>query len=208
MRIPFNNHFDYINFREQVLMINRDINCLTFQTRDVLDILKRETIYTADYKKSMRQCNRCDYERISRELGFMPIWVFNPLQFGTRPQTTWDDDWFREGSLWNRFLEDAKITREAVKDLYLLEISINPIDLYRDPVYTYGYISVTDHISKNMLLGHYRLEFPDEDADDWLYPWLYPAVGNSDKCSFKETKQYIKERKFNPFTIAINKMKE
>lgn len=207
MRIIFNNCFAHTTFREEVLKLNESVHCLTFQTKDVLDVLNTNGVYRADCKKSIRQVNRHDYEHIVRELGYMPIWVFNPLQFGTTPQTTWQDEWFKEGSLWNRLIQDGNIGRDKCKGLELLEILVEPENLYPDPTFDYGYISVIDKITRDMLLGHYKLEFPDEDSDDWLYPWLYPARDNSDKCSFKETKQYIKIRKpKNSFESAMNLM--
>lgn len=195
MVLVFNNQFSHSTFREEVLQLNENVHCLTFQTKSVLDIIKNTGIYVPDYTKSIRQNYRKIYERLQNHLGFMPIWVFNPLQFGNTPQTIWNDDWFKDGSLWNRFIEDASIPRESVQDLVLLEISVKPIDLYPDPALDYGYISVTDKITKQDLLGYYTLAYPDEDAADWFYPWLYPGLDNSDLCSFKNAKQYIKESK-------------
>lgn len=194
MRIIFNNKFSHSTFREEVLQLNENVHCLTFQTKDVLSIIRRTGMYIPDYEKSIRRRNKPDYIRLTNQLGFMPLWVFNPLQFGTEPQTTWDDAWFKDGSLWNRFIEDASIPRESAKDLVLLEISVDPFNLYPDPALDYGYISITDKITKKDLLGYYTLAYPDEDADDWFYPWLYPGLDNSDACSFKAAKQYIKAR--------------
>lgn len=192
MRIAFNDKFSYSAFREDLLNLHENIHCLTFQTREVLDIIKHEGIYKPDSSKSIRQSNQRDYERITKELGFMPIWVFNPLQFGDSPQITWKDEWFNDGSLWNRLLEDATIPKEEAKYFTLLEISVNPINLYPDPVFDYGYISVTDKIEKKDLLGYYTLVYPDQESNEWLYPWLYPGLDNSMSCSFPIAKQYMK----------------
>ena len=207
MRILFNNKFSHATFREEVLQLKDGIHCLTFQSPIVKDIVMSNGVYEADYSKSVRQRNRWDYERITKEMGFMPIWVFNPLQFGDKPQTVWNDDWFREGSLWNRFVEDAGIDREMTKTLDLLEILVEPINLYPDPALDFGYISVTDRITKDMLLGSYTLVFPDEDADDWFYPHLLVDDWNTNMCSFTKSKQYLKERKSrSPFDNAASLM--
>lgn len=207
MRIPFNSKFAHETFRDEVLELEENVHCLTFQTPSVLEIIRNDGIYIADYDKSIRQRNKYDYRRITSQLGFMPIWVFNPLQFGDKPQTTWDDSWFAEGSLWNMFIEMASIPRECTERYSLLEISVEPKNLYPDPALDYGYISVTNQITKEMLVGSYALVYPDEEADDWFYPYLYPDSGNSNSCSFKDVKQYAKIKKQkDPFVNAASIM--
>lgn len=193
MSIKFNNKFAYATFEEEARELNKDVHCLTFQTEDMYKKLLTDGVYRANVEYGSRDGANDWYKRAEKQLGYVPIWVFNPLQFGEVTQCTWDTEWFREGGLWQRFMELAGFDRETIHERVLLEVRVNSCELKKDINLDYGCISIIKELHKEDVVGVYRLAYPDEDADDWYYPWIYPYGNNSELASFKHIMQFDEE---------------
>lgn len=186
MSYKYNQKFAYSTFEEEAVALNRPVRCLTFQGADAYEEIMNKGVYRPTLDKS-RRVNKHWYENIIEEQGYHPVWVFNPLQFGTEPQTTWDPEWFVDGSLWRSFLEICGLSEEIINDRLLLEIEVPSTDLKRDVTLDYGFISCLREIRKESIVAVYRLVYTDleqETNDDWFYPTIYPSRTNDERATF------------------------
>ena len=187
MGYKYNNKFAYRTFEEEAEEFNRPVRCLTFQGDEVYYAIMKSGSYKPDLDKT-RKANRGLYESYIKQLGFMPIWVLNPLQFGKEPTGLWDPDWFVDGSLWRKFLETCGMNEEIINNRLLLEIEVPSTALKRDVTLDYGFISVIPEIRKENFVAMYKLLYTDikhDSKDDWFYPTIYPHRFNDDRATFK-----------------------
>ena len=192
MGIKFNNKFAHATFEAEAAELNAPVHVLTFQDSVVLDILHEKSVYTADYEKATRVFNRPLYEEIEKELGYLPVWCFNPLQFGDDVSAVWKDEWFKGGGLWQRFMELGSYDKSCIHDKLLMEFRVQSTELKKDVVYDYGCMSILSGLELTQLVGTYVLKYPSEDDPNWYYPRIIPSVDNTELASFKEMKQYVK----------------
>ena len=188
MSFKYNNKFGYGTFEEQAKALDKPVHCLTWQGADAYEKLMSDGIYVPELDKCREQ-NDGYYKSLRDRLGYVPIWVLNPLQFGTEVNTKWDPEWFVDGSLWRRFLETCGLGEKVINQRLLLEVVIPSAELQRDITLDYGYISVVKELRKESLVGLYRLQYTDleqDTPDDWFYPTIYPSRDNKPEASFKE----------------------
>lgn len=175
------------HFEEEARALNKPVHCLTWQGADAYEKLMSTGIYRHELSLCREQ-NDQYYKSLRDKLGYVPIWVLNPLQFGSEVSTKWDPEWFVDGSLWRRFLETCGLGEEVINKRLLLEVVIPSAELKRDVTLDYGYISVVKELRKESLVGLYRLQYTDleQDTDDWFYPTMYPSRNNKPEASFRE----------------------
>lgn len=186
MPFRFNNKFGYSTFEEQARVLNKRVNCLTWQGEEVYHELMTNGVYRPVLERCREQ-NHYEYKSLRDKLGYIPIWVLNPLQFGTDVNTKWNPEWFVDGSLWRRFLETCGLDKEVINSRLLLEVSIPSTELMKDVTLDYGYISVVKELKKEDIVGIYRLLYAGKNnkTDDWFYPTLYPSRDNTPDASFR-----------------------
>lgn len=185
MPCKFNNKFAYSTFEEEAKAFNAPVHVLTYQGASVIEELNKNGVYRPEFDKSRTEDNGYWYQAVVKKYGYLPIWVFNPLQFGETPSGTWDPKWFDDGSLWRRFLEVGGLSEEIINKRMLLELVVHSTELMKDITLDYGFISVIKEIKKEQLVGTYKLVY-DEDSVDWFYPTIYPNKFNRWNSTFKK----------------------
>lgn len=189
-RLRYNGKFAYATFEEECKKLNKPVHVLTFQTEDAWKQLTTSGVYAANPDYGSRDGFNDTYKYMSDKLGYTPIWCYNPLQFGDNVSTTWNPDWFEGGGLWRRFIEHAAFDPQLICLRVLMEVCVPSTELIRDCVHDYGMVCMLKEIRLENLVGCYRLCYPDEDAEDWFYPWIYPFENNTEYASFKHAQQF------------------
>lgn len=114
--------------------LDREVRILTFQTWDVVEILRRNGVYRVDINKTLMPLQNFDYLRYKNTLGYVPVFVFHPLPWCDFPyQMEWEQEWFEDSRMWEYLLYKAGLTRSNIKDRFLLEFGIPGHSLYQDP---------------------------------------------------------------------------
>lgn len=185
MSYKFNNKFAYSTFEEECRALNKPVNLLTFQQDSVWYKIQKDGIYQPEVTDLSWTCSVSEYKSYKEKLGYIPIWCFNPLQYGEDVSTVWKPEWFAGGSLWKSFLEFAEFDMSTIHTLTLMEIRVDSKLLIKDCVHDYGRICMIKEIRREQLVGCYRLLYPSEDDDNWFYPTIYPFNANTDMASFK-----------------------
>lgn len=181
----YNNKFGYRTFEEEAKAFNAPVHCLSYQGEGVLRELEENGVYRPVADKC-REANKLWYAQCKMTYGYIPIWVFNPLQFGDEPQGTWDPEWFVDGSLWRSFLEVSAVGTEEINKRILMEIVVNSSELKRDPTLDYGFISIIEEIRPEQVVGTYKLVYRTKhETQDWFYPTIYPNKNNKESATFK-----------------------
>lgn len=185
-----NNKFAYSTFDEEIKEFNAPVHILTYQSPEVKEILKNDGYYKPNLEFS-REVNDSWYKSVVNKYGYLPIWCFNPLQFGDVPSGTWNPTWFDDGSLWRRFLEVGGLTEEIINSRLLYEFVVPATELKKDITLDYGFISVIKEVTYEQLVGTYQMVYDvKQETEDWFYPTMYPSADNKWNATFKKISNF------------------
>lgn len=191
MSYKFNDKFSWYTFEDECRDLNKPVHLLTFQDDSVYKELAAGRVYKASADYGSRDNNTGFYKALEGKLGYVPIWCYNPLQFSDDVSTVWKTDWFSDGALWRRFMEHSAFDTELIVLRTLIEIRVDSTELIRDCINDSGFVCMVKCIKPEQVVGCYRLVYPDEDADDWFYPWIYPFKDNTELASFNKIQQFM-----------------
>lgn len=149
---------------------NTKIRVLTFQSREVLDILLKKGEYNSDIDLSRESR---DYSLDIKQLeGANPIWCFSPVGLKTLYLNKFVKEDFLNGSLFDRFRCEMSLpSGESLNDLVLLELEI-PTENVKVGLTHNAYVGavVIPSISLSSLIATYSLEYKDGDGTSYFYP--------------------------------------
>lgn len=189
MPYKFNNRFAHANFKEELKTLSNKVHVMSYQGEYVYNSIVGGRRYYAEDSYSTQAGLMSSFKK---QLGYVPIWCFNPLQFGSDVSTTFNPDWFVDGSLWRRWLELLPFDEEEVNRRIVLELLVDPDRLTPDANLDYGFVSMLQYIDPKDFVGAYRLKY-DEDSDDWFYPTIYPFRNNKPDATFKYVTNFKKD---------------
>lgn len=146
---------------------------LTFQSKEVLELLLSETHYYADSTKSreMRDYSQ-DIEQLN---GYQPIWCFSPVGLSSVAKSNiFSECDFKDGSLFDRFRCEMSISKkEVLSSLFLLEVEIDASIPKRGLTHNayIGAVVIPELIEGN-LIAVYKLDYKASGAHKFFYPTL------------------------------------
>lgn len=167
------------------------VRLLTFQSREVLELLLRDGSYLADPTKSRE---RRDYkEDIAQLNGANPIWCFSPIGIRSvftpmkvKDNFSYED--FISGVFFQNFRCEMSLgSGEGLNNLFLLEIECNR-KLPKVGLTHNSYIGavVIPKLELNNLIAVYQLNYVDDDDFKWYYPDVTIINIYKDTPLFKE----------------------
>lgn len=173
------------------------VHGLTFQNKEVLDIILKDDIYYADINK-IRENNSYE-EDIEQSGGLIPIWCFSPIGLsGLSYKDTFIPDDFYDGNLFERFRQEMSLFETDLNKFEMLELVIPKDRLHRGLTHnSYFGAQVFNSISLNDLVAHYKLYYFKELGDSYdVYPYVRCLTCYQNQCLFPKDLQCFKRRKF------------
>lgn len=149
------------------------VRVLSFQSREVLDILLKDKIYHPCHKLSREGR---DYKLEKDTYGFKDvIWCFSPVGCKTiTPNKFIKDDFINGVKFFNFRCEMSLPSNECLNDLFLLELEY---DYYTPkPGLTHNacsYVYVIPELTMDNLVAVYRLNYDRRREAGWYYPEVF-----------------------------------
>lgn len=145
------------------------VTLLSFQSKDVLDIIFKEKIYKCDLSKTRESR---DYSKDVEQLGgCTPVWCFSPKMRRFNYKNRFSKEDFIDGNMF--FNYKCEISLRDLKDMnkfYILDLEV-PSHLIKVGLTHNDYEGavVIPEIRGEWLRGIYKLEYID-DKVTWYYP--------------------------------------
>ena len=159
---------------------NNSIKLISFQSKEVLKILKKDKVYRAELGKC-RESN--DYSEDIEQLGGRnPIWCFK----GVPSELTKES--FVNGCLFEKYKCEMSVSRKYISNLICLEINYKGIPKVGITHNDYPGAVVIPELKFEDLSAVYRIEYYAKDVlNSQFFPKVYVLEKFKDNCLFNKT---------------------
>lgn len=156
------------------------IRVLSFQSKEVLDILLSDKEYHPSFELSREGR---DYSLEKESYNFEDvIWCFSPIGWYNPPSNPriripgkFSKEDFTDGSKFFNFRCEMSLpNNESLNDLILLELEYNEDDLKKGLTHnSCNYVYVAPHLKLENLVAVYRLNYDRSREAGWYYPEVF-----------------------------------
>ena len=165
---------------ESVIRINniyksmgeQKIRLLTFQSKEVLQIIQRDGRYQSDCSKSREGASQKDYyiKDIEQLNGYNPIWGFSPIEMPKITDNKFKSEDFIDGCKFQRFKEEMSCSSRDINNKYLFEVEVKANKIRRGITHNdCNFAVIFPEIKKNDIVAVYQLHYQPGHPLKWFY---------------------------------------
>ena len=168
--------------KEEQIKIKDKIKVLTYQSKEVVDIILRDNIY----KVNLEMCReKRDYSEDIKQLGEPPIWGYIPKNITK----------LENGDTLFTIKNEMSVDQEIINELFLIELELYPsqfkIGLSHNAC---DRVVVFKEIDINSVAGIYKVNYNEEEEYGWYFPTITVLYNPKDTALFKNNFKCINKR--------------
>lgn len=163
------NHVSELNKMYNELGTKK-LRILTFQSEEVLDIIRTEHIYHADSSKIREGRDNYYHKDIEQLNGYQPIWGFSPIDMKSVRSNKFEAFDFLNGCKFQRFVEEMSISKREINKKLLMEVEIEANKIKVGITHnSCSFAVVFPEIKLENLVGVYQLHYVPGDELKFFY---------------------------------------